>query len=74
MASYDTIDARSRILPGVGYLLESDITHDPPVVVVSGCPLVKYSEEENSITLLVFSVSLQHSRALASLPTITPGY
>ena len=24
-----TIDARSRILPGVGYLLESDITHDP---------------------------------------------
>ena len=24
-----------------------------PVVVVSGCPLVKYSEEENPITLLV---------------------
>ena len=28
-----TIDARSRILPGVGYLLESDITHDPAVIL-----------------------------------------
>ena len=42
-----------------------------PVVVVSGCPLVKYSEEENPITLLVLVSAFN---TLLTRAAITPGH